>query len=102
MVGGDSQTHRLRGSGVFRDFALAIGSNDFTTSSGTGVASELADSSSFRSPAGDLDAASSLALRRKQTLWERAEGRIARGNDLIRYLDGSLAAILVCNRRCRC
>lgn len=89
----EQQTHRLRGNWPLRDFALAVGSNDFNTSSGTAVANELDSSSS----AGDLDAASSLALRRKQTLCGRADGRIARGNDLVRYLDGSLAAILVCN-----
>lgn len=68
--------------------------NDFTTSSGTGVAKELAGSSSLMWSDDGLEAALSLALRRKHRVWGRAEGAKARGNDLARYLDGSLAAIL--------
>lgn len=48
-----------------------------------------------------LEAALSLALRRKHRAWGRADGAKARGNDLARYLDGSLAAILVWNWCCR-
>lgn len=41
-------TYRLLGNLYFRALAFAIGSNDFTTSSGTVVAKDVADSSSLR------------------------------------------------------
>lgn len=86
-------TYRLRGSWVLRDLARATGSNDFATSSGATVPFRRpSDSSSLRAE-DDLGDAWSEAWRRQQRPCARAEGTIARGNDLARYLDGSLAAI---------
>lgn len=56
-------TYRLRGSWILRDLALATGSNDFTTSSGTDAVKEDASSSSSWSDS-RLAGASSEALRR--------------------------------------
>lgn len=82
---------------------LAIGSNDFAVASESVVeVRELADSSSLRSAGAAFDEAWSETLRRKQKPCGRAVGTNARGNDLARYLDDSLAAIVVYRGRCRC
>lgn len=86
--------YRLGGSSVFRDLALAIGSYDFTTSSGT-VAdiSEDEDSSSSKG-SGELPAAPwSEALRLGEGHGRRLDGTRARGRAFARYLDGSRTAI---------
>lgn len=87
------ETYRLRGSCFLRPLVLAIGSKDFSTSSdGTALVREPADSRSLTSTCA-LDDALSETLRRQQKPLGMAEGAKARGNDLARYLDGSLAAI---------
>lgn len=71
-----------------RPLACLTGSKFFADDSVVAVRPP-ADSRSFRSAAGDLDE----ALRHHPSVWRRADGTRARGNDLARYLDDSLAAI---------
>jgi len=84
-------TYRLRGSWDLRALARDTGSNDLAALSETlEVKDEAVSSSSDKRRVG----ASSETLRRPMKAWWRAEGANALGIALVRYLDGSLAAIL--------
>lgn len=77
-----------------RAAARARGSNEPAALAVTGVDREDADSRSVRWSDRRLAGASSETLRRDKKPWGRIEGTEARGNALVRYLDGSLAAIM--------
>lgn len=78
-----------------RVFARAAGSNDCAVFASTRPAREDSVSSSLISLDRLLAGALSEALRRPRKAWGRADGASVLGTALVRYLDGSLAAILV-------
>jgi hypothetical protein len=86
-------TYRLRGSGVFRFRALALGSNSFMTDSDTGAVGEEVISSSVRGSGNSKEAVCWETLRLEKGTRAVLDEMRDLGRDLLRTLEGSRAAM---------